>query len=299
MIARRGAVLPASARRGAEAMRTRPRGTRTAGVRRARGIAGGGPGRVAALGQVRFTRAQPAPLRIRGRMRQGLCREASGPAGRPGVVPAHRPGRGRRHQPPRRRHAGGGPSRPGRGDRRPCPGIAAGGCSATGRSGPAPPGGKRPRPAPGEGELPRPATGTPCGRRGGGVSIGEVSTVNGDLADNIFRIFRAPTGRLAGIGADEPPRHRLPPDIGRRLARTAARGGQGAARGLSAPRSGRSRRLCGRPTGVPSPRAATRPSGGSGGSPPRRPAPPAASAGPSASRGTDRPRRPQDRPDKR
>jgi D-lyxose ketol-isomerase len=47
---------------------------------------------------------------------------------------------------------------------------------------------------------------------GGDVLIGEVSTVNNDLTDNIFA---EPIGRFAEIEEDEPPRHLLVSDYGR------------------------------------------------------------------------------------
>jgi D-lyxose ketol-isomerase len=47
------------------------------------------------------------------------------------------------------------------------------------------------------------------GGDGGDVLIGEVSTVNDDLSDNIFR---APIGRFSNIEEDEPPRHLLVSD---------------------------------------------------------------------------------------
>lgn len=49
---------------------------------------------------------------------------------------------------------------------------------------------------------------------GGDVLIGEVSTVNDDLTDNIFR---APIGRFAEIDEDEPPTHLLVSDYERWL----------------------------------------------------------------------------------
>ncbi|MDP3961819.1 MAG: D-lyxose/D-mannose family sugar isomerase [Pseudorhodobacter sp.] len=49
---------------------------------------------------------------------------------------------------------------------------------------------------------------------GGDVLIGEVSTVNDDLTDNIFR---EPIGRFASINEDEPPRHLLVSDYDRWL----------------------------------------------------------------------------------
>ncbi|MCC6306611.1 MAG: D-lyxose/D-mannose family sugar isomerase [Rhodobacteraceae bacterium] len=50
---------------------------------------------------------------------------------------------------------------------------------------------------------------------GGDVLAGEVSTVNDDLADNVFR---DPVGRFAGIEEDAPPRRLLVADYDRRLA---------------------------------------------------------------------------------
>ncbi len=50
---------------------------------------------------------------------------------------------------------------------------------------------------------------------GGDVLIGEVSTVNDDLTDNIFR---EPIGRFAAIEEDEAPRHLLVSDYDRWLA---------------------------------------------------------------------------------
>ena len=50
---------------------------------------------------------------------------------------------------------------------------------------------------------------------GGDVLIGEVSTVNDDMTDNIFR---APIGRFAEIEEDEAPRHLLVSDYDRWLA---------------------------------------------------------------------------------
>jgi D-lyxose ketol-isomerase len=49
---------------------------------------------------------------------------------------------------------------------------------------------------------------------GGDVLIGEVSTVNDDLTDNVFR---EPIGRFAEIEEDEPPRHLLVSDYDRWL----------------------------------------------------------------------------------
>ena len=50
---------------------------------------------------------------------------------------------------------------------------------------------------------------------GGDVLIGEVSTVNNDLTDNIFA---DPVGRFSDIEEDEPPLHLLVSDYGRLLA---------------------------------------------------------------------------------
>ena len=63
--------------------------------------------------------------------------------------------------------------------------------------------------APGESVTLRPGDWHAFWGEGGDVLIGEVSTVNDDLSDNIFR---APLGRFAEIEEDEPPLHLLVSD---------------------------------------------------------------------------------------
>jgi len=55
---------------------------------------------------------------------------------------------------------------------------------------------------------------------GGDVLIGEVSTVNDDETDNIFR---EPIGRFASIEEDEPPVHFLVSDYADKLGETHVR----------------------------------------------------------------------------
>ena len=68
--------------------------------------------------------------------------------------------------------------------------------------------------APGESVTLRPGDWHAFWGEGGDVLIGEVSTVNDDLTDNIFR---APIGRFAHIEEDEAPRHLLVSDYERFL----------------------------------------------------------------------------------
>lgn len=69
--------------------------------------------------------------------------------------------------------------------------------------------------APGESVTLRPGDWHAFWGEGGDVLIGEVSTVNDDLTDNIFR---EPIGRFAEIDEDVPPRHLLVSDYDRWLA---------------------------------------------------------------------------------
>ncbi len=68
--------------------------------------------------------------------------------------------------------------------------------------------------APGESVTLRPGDWHAFWGEGGDVLIGEVSTVNDDLTDNIFR---EPIGRFAEIEEDEAPRHLLVSDYDRWL----------------------------------------------------------------------------------
>jgi D-lyxose ketol-isomerase len=69
--------------------------------------------------------------------------------------------------------------------------------------------GERLRLAPGESVTLMPGDWHAFWGEGGDVLIGEVSTVNDDLSDNIFR---EPIGRFARIEEDEPPNHLLVSD---------------------------------------------------------------------------------------
>ncbi len=69
--------------------------------------------------------------------------------------------------------------------------------------------------APGESVTLQPGDWHAFWGEGGDVLIGEVSTVNDDLTDNIFR---DPIGRFAEIDEDEPPTHLLVSDYDRWLA---------------------------------------------------------------------------------
>jgi len=69
--------------------------------------------------------------------------------------------------------------------------------------------GERLRLAPGESVTLMPGDWHAFWGEGGDVLIGEVSTVNDDVTDNIFR---EPLGRFAEIEEDEPPRHLLVSD---------------------------------------------------------------------------------------
>ena len=68
--------------------------------------------------------------------------------------------------------------------------------------------------APGESVTLMPGDWHACWGEGGDVLIGEVSTVNDDLTDNIFR---APIGRFAELVEDEAPWHLLVSDYDRWL----------------------------------------------------------------------------------
>lgn len=70
--------------------------------------------------------------------------------------------------------------------------------------------------APGESVTLRPGDWHAFWGEGGAVLIGEVSTVNDDLTDNIFE---APIGRFADVEEDEAPRHLLVADYDRWTAR--------------------------------------------------------------------------------
>ncbi|MBT9244985.1 D-lyxose/D-mannose family sugar isomerase [Gemmobacter fulvus] len=76
--------------------------------------------------------------------------------------------------------------------------------------------GEKLRLAPGESVTLMPGDWHAFWGEGGDVLIGEVSTVNDDLTDNIFR---APIGRFAEIDEDVPPLHLLVSDYDRWLAR--------------------------------------------------------------------------------
>jgi D-lyxose ketol-isomerase len=75
--------------------------------------------------------------------------------------------------------------------------------------------GEKLRLAPGESVTLMPGDWHAFWGEGGDVLIGEVSTVNDDLTDNIFR---EPIGRFSDIEEDEPPRHLLVSDYDRWLA---------------------------------------------------------------------------------
>lgn len=75
--------------------------------------------------------------------------------------------------------------------------------------------GERLRLAPGESVTLLPGDWHAFWGEGGDVLIGEVSTVNDDLTDNVFR---DPIGRFATIEEDEPPLHLLVSDYDRWLA---------------------------------------------------------------------------------
>ncbi|MFT4149575.1 MAG: D-lyxose/D-mannose family sugar isomerase [Paracoccaceae bacterium] len=75
--------------------------------------------------------------------------------------------------------------------------------------------GEKLRLAPGESVTLRPGDWHAFWGEGGDVLIGEVSTVNDDVTDNIFR---EPIGRFAEVEEDEPPLHLLVSDYERWLA---------------------------------------------------------------------------------
>ncbi|MCB6176893.1 D-lyxose/D-mannose family sugar isomerase [Rhodobacter sp. Har01] len=75
--------------------------------------------------------------------------------------------------------------------------------------------GEKLRLAPGESVTLMPGDWHAFWGEGGDVLIGEVSTVNDDLTDNIFR---EPIGRFADVEEDEPPTHLLVSDYDRWLA---------------------------------------------------------------------------------
>jgi D-lyxose ketol-isomerase len=79
--------------------------------------------------------------------------------------------------------------------------------------------GERLRLAPGESVTLMPGDWHAFWGEGGDVLIGEVSTVNDDLTDNIFR---DPIGRFSDIDEDEPPLHLLVSDYDRFLRRAPA-----------------------------------------------------------------------------